>query len=79
MGIDHKKPMVTRSGLLSTQVCVPVEWSDDDAHSFVSRENPCGTEHGWQMRKNGDEAIMGCSERVPCEERPSFVHIMFDA
>lgn len=79
MSIDHDKPMVTHTGLLDMQVCVPEGWTDNEAHDFASRENPCGTFNGWAMRKNGDEALGGCDERVPCVERAGFVHIMFDA
>lgn len=73
------KPEATRAGALSMQVCVPVDYSDDQAKEFAESEHPCGTRNGWFMRQDGDEALSGCLARAPCEERDGFVHIMFDA
>lgn len=73
------KPMVTKTGALSMQVCVPADWTDQQATSFAERENPCGTTCGWVMRKQGDDALAGANERVSCAERDGFVHIMLDA
>lgn len=79
MTIAHNDAMVTRRGLLDMQVCVPADWSDENARDFASYHNPCGTRHGWEMRRNGDSALGGDNERTPCEERDGFVHITFDA
>lgn len=38
---------VTKVGVLSMQICVPIDWTDDQAQSFANREVKCGTEHGW--------------------------------
>lgn len=70
---------VTRLTALSMQVCVPEDWTDAQAADFAESEYPCGTEHGWQMRKQGDYALAGADERVTCSARPGRVHIMFDA
>jgi hypothetical protein len=70
---------VTRRGALDMQVCVPVDWTDDVVKEFADRENPCGTSNGWFIRKEGDKALAGDHERVPCESRSGFVHIMLDA
>jgi hypothetical protein len=70
---------VTRFGALDMQVCVPAEWTDEDVKSFADSRNLCGTEHGWQIRREGDKALAGCAERVQCQDDPSFVHIMLDA
>ncbi len=43
--------MVTRRGALDMQVCVPSDWTDDQVKQFVEAENPCGTENGWQIRR----------------------------
>lgn len=72
-------PVVTKIGIFDMQVCVPVDWSDEKATKFANAHNPCGTEGGWQMRKEGDKNLKGDPERVPCAERPGCVHIMFDA
>ncbi|WP_136685665.1 hypothetical protein [Falsirhodobacter xinxiangensis] len=72
-------PEVTRHGLFSMQVCVPADFTDDQVSSFAERECPCGTEHGWSIRREGDEALQGYPERMPCNERDGCVHIMLDA
>ena len=72
-------PSVTRHGVFDCQVCVPKTYSDGQALHFASTANPCGTSGGWQMRKRGDELLEGDPERVQCEEREDYVHIMFDA
>ena len=70
---------VTRVGMLDMQVCVPERWSDEDVIEFAERENPCGTEAGWSIRRDGDPKLGGDAERTKCEERSGFVHIMLDA
>jgi len=71
--------VVTKAGLLSMQVCVPWDLSDDDAKDFLESEHPCGTTNGWFMRKDGDEALAGDAERVQCLDESANCHIMFDA
>lgn len=73
------KPQVTRHGLLDMQVCIPKEWTDEQVVEFANKENPCGTTNGWQIRREGDEALAGCEERVQCGDRENYVHIMLDA
>jgi hypothetical protein len=70
---------VTRVGVLDMQVCVPSTYTDEEVLSFANRQNPAGTEHGWHIRREGDKALAGCAERVSCEGRAGFVHIMLDA
>lgn len=70
---------ITKRGLLDCQVCVPVGWTNAQVNEFAERENPCGTEHGWQIRRYGDSALKGALERVKCEANPGYVHIMLDA
>jgi hypothetical protein len=74
-----EKPEVTRRGVLDMQVCVPDDWDDEAVKRFADRENLCGTTNGWFVRKQGDEALAGADERVPCHDRPGYVHIMLDA
>lgn len=71
--------VVTRRGALDMQVCVPADWTDEQAKAFADRENACGTENGWFIRRAGDEALAGAPERRPCADRPNFAHIMLDA
>jgi hypothetical protein len=73
------EPEVTRIGMFSMQVCVPSDWTDDQVRQFAESKNPCGTEHGWHVRKEGDSALEGDPARNPCLDRPGCVHIMLDA
>lgn len=70
---------VTKFGVLDMQVCVPSDWTDDMVTSFAESKYQCGTTNGWQIRREGDEALAGCKERVVCERNPANVHIMLDA
>lgn len=78
MATGYKTPEVLRQGPLDCQVCVPESWRDDEVQAFAKRENPSGTTGGWQIRRQGDEALGGNDERVPCDHCFDFVHIMLD-
>ena len=69
---------VTLRGFLSMQACVPAGWSDEQVKEFSERENPCGTQHGWGIRKQGNALLAGAGERVTCSDRKDHVHIMLD-
>ena len=70
---------VTRAGALDMQVCVPQNWTNEQVVKFAEEINPCGTFHGWTIREEGDKALKGYPERIQCEQREDFVHIMLDA
>ena len=70
---------VTQRVALSMQVCVPLEWSDDQVKGFADHENVCGTTLGWCIRRAGDPALQGSPERNPCAQRDGHMHIMLDA
>lgn len=72
-------PTVTRCGALDAQVCVPKEWTDEQAVALCESLYPCGTTGGWHIRKEGDKALNGSPERVECAGSSEFVHIMLDA
>ena len=74
-------PVVTQRNALDMQVCVPSNWSDSDVKIFADSQNKCGTDNGWDIRKEGDKALAGDPERRPCTApcREGFVHIMLDA
>lgn len=74
------EPMVTRHTLLALQVCVPKEFTDEQAEEFANSARPTGIESKWQMRKQGNPDLSGCDERVQCEDgsRADCCHIMFD-
>ncbi len=73
------KAQVTKRGLLDMQVCVPLAWIDEEVIGFANFQNLSGTSTGWQIRRTGDPALSGDPERVACEEREGFVHVMLDA
>jgi len=74
-----KWAIVTSVGLLDMQVCVPVEWTDEQILAFAEGQQPCGTRNGWSVRKEGDTLLQGAPERQPCAERAGMVHVMLDA
>lgn len=62
------------------QVCVTADWTDEQVKAFADSKYPCGTTHGWHIRREGDPALGGDAERVPCATNvESHVHIMLDA
>lgn len=72
-------PEVTREDFLDMQVCVPANRTDELVKAFANTKNECGTENGWQIRKEGSPYLIGKPERVKCADREGFVHIMLDA
>ena len=75
-------PVVVKTGGLDMQVCVPQDWTDEQVVEFTNAQNPCGTELGWVIRREGSELLAGAPERVACElfgEINTNVHIMLDA
>src|ERR1051326_7207894 len=77
--MKNNNPEVTRRGALDMQVCVSKKWTDKKVKDFADRENPCGTDNGWSIRKQGSKWLAGADERVSCDGRKDFVHIMLDA
>ncbi len=67
------KAVVTKTGALSMQVCVPPDWDDEQVIAFAEGKNPCGTTNGWFIRKHGQP------ERGLCSKNNGNVHIMLDA
>lgn len=70
---------ITHSGPLDIQVCVPHDWTDDQVREFAENEHPCGTTHGWEIRRQGHRLLAGADERTPCGCLQNNVHIMLDA
>lgn len=71
---------IARRGFLDVQVCVPVDWSDDQVLDFAQTEYPCGTTNGWAIRREGSPFLLaGDPERCPCQDLPGHVHITLDA
>lgn len=71
-------PQLLRSGAFDCQLCVPADWDDARVVQFAEIAYPAGTELGWHIRREGDKALCGARERVPCDSRAGFVHIMLD-
>lgn len=71
-------PQVTKSGVFDMQVCVPESWDDYQVLAWIEGPRPSGTENGWQIRKEGHEALQGAKERVSCAQRKGYVHIMLE-
>lgn len=72
-------PTVTKHGALDMQVCIPKNWTNEQIKSFAEKEYPCGTTHGWEIRKQGSERLVGKDERVTCSNDEQFCHVMLDA
>jgi hypothetical protein len=70
------QPEVIKLRALAMQVCVPASYSDERVQEFANEQVLCGTTNGWKIAKEGNEMLDGCSERVPCETRKGFVHIV---
>jgi hypothetical protein len=60
------------------QVCIPEDWTDQQAIDFGEADNPCGTTYGWTVR-TGERIREGDLERGPCEDREGYVHLVLDA
>lgn len=73
------QPMTTKIGALDMQVCVPETFTDEQVLAFAERDNECGTQYGWSIRREGSDLLAGAKERTSCKERKGFVHIMLDA
>ena len=71
--------VITKSGILDMQVCVPKDWSDDQVRNFAEANNPCGTTTGWHIRQEGNDALKGDPERVQCSNMEGYVHVMLEA
>ncbi len=64
---------------MSATVTVPKDWTDEQVIEFSESEWPCGTQHGWGIRREGSKMLSGCPERVQCADDPNQVHVMLDA
>ena len=70
------EPQVIRATWLSLQVCVPGDWPDEKVEEFANKDRLSGTD-GWKVRKQ-HEYRNGSCERVACQSRCGFVHIILD-
>lgn len=68
---DDRAPQIIQNKILSLQLCVPIEWTDQQAIDFAEQQSPCGTSAGWQIARKAYPA-----ERVRCRDRDGFIHIV---
>lgn len=66
---------ITRLNVLDMQVCVPKDYTDEQVENFARIMTATAR---WSIRREGDKALAGDPERVPCEQRNGHVHIMLD-
>lgn len=69
-------PNISRRGIFSCQVCVPKEFTDEEAIKAAESLYPCGTENGWFVV---EEFSNGDPKRVQCQSYPENVHIVLTA
>lgn len=74
----QRQPALLRVSLLSMQVCVPDDFTDEEVEGFANSIQPTGISSRWAIRKAGDKSLSGDPERNPCAEREGCVHIMLD-
>ena len=67
--MSMEKHIMTKMGLLSTQVCS--ESSFEDALDWLCRENPAGTTNNWSKDERKEVAP------VQCEKFPTRKHYIF--
>ena len=67
---------IIRIGFFQMQLCVPKEFSDKEIIEFAERENPAGTQNGWNLVRDGDEILGGDSARVQCLEIEDNIHVV---
>lgn len=72
-------PAILRASLLDMQVCVPIEWTDEEIEEFAETENPSGTTNDWFVVKEGNKRLGGDPERSPCAKHSGFVHVRLEA
>jgi hypothetical protein len=77
--MTDQKIEVVRQGVFDCQVCIPATMTDGQILDEMLSVCPAGTEYGWQIRREGCEALNGDPERVQCAEDPTRVHVMLEA
>lgn len=65
------EPEVARVSLLSMQVCIPKDYTDEQAEDFANQAHPTGIKSRWKILKDGPDP-----ERVDCESRCGCCHVV---
>ena len=71
--------VITRESFLAIQACVPEEWTDEQVLEFAHDPRPRENGFQWWLRREGDPALQGAAERVPCAKRLGHIYVMLDA
>lgn len=64
--------MILKVGLCDCQVCVPQDWTEEQAEAFANTQHPTGIRSRWKVRdpSNGD------ARRVTCGDDNTKVHYL---
>jgi hypothetical protein len=79
VGENTMSAVVLEMNLFALRVCVPADWAEAEIIAFAEKENPCGTTHGWQIRREGSPFLEGAKERVQCASLSTNVHLVLEA
>jgi hypothetical protein len=69
-------PTICRKKVLSMQLCVPKDWTESKILEFAENRVPCGIESGWYLCKKDDPVLDGAEDRVSCDDRSEYVHVV---
>lgn len=73
---EGRLPNVTRCALCHMQVCVPETWTNAQIERYANGERPTGIESRWKVTRVANKAGTLDPERVPCESRKGFIHVV---
>jgi hypothetical protein len=66
---NENEAQIVRGNIFNRQVCVPKDWTAEQASQFLNSTDPAGTTNGWVFNVNLGE--------VTCAEDPSKKHLCF--
>lgn len=69
-------PIVVTRTLLAVEVCVPLDWNEDQIVAFANHSDPCKRED-CRVRYRGPKARRHAS-KVPCACRQGYTHVTLD-
>lgn len=75
---SYSRPELIGSRLVSVQVCVPDNWSNDQVIDFVQRMPVSWEKEAWEVRKDGDVLLCGHPAKTPCKKKPGYIHMFLD-
>lgn len=72
------KPSVIQQRFLNIQICVPKDWTDEQAEEFANEEISTGITSKWEMVHDNDDMLNGDPERAQCDDDPEYIHIVLN-